>query len=71
MFDTTTSAGPGVPAGVRIESWTDDTKVTVAAAPPTVTVSLAVKLVPVTVTVVPPDGGPLVGKIDVIDGGLL
>jgi hypothetical protein len=62
---TTTSTAPVLPAGdwhVRVVAFV--TVTFVADTPPNVTLAPAMKLVPVTVTVVPPAVGPAVGVID-------
>src|SRR5579862_3630588 len=69
---TTTSACPVVPTGVLNVSCVLLLMVTfVAATPPMVTVDVGEKLVPVTVTSVPPAVGPLSGETLVTVGGLL
>jgi hypothetical protein len=58
---TTTSAAPAEPGGVTMETSTLLMTVNGAVFPPTVTDSVVAKLVPVTVTPVPPEVGPSVG----------
>lgn len=65
----TTVADPAVPDGVTAVTEVELTFVSdVAAVPPTVTLVVALKLVPVIVTAVPPATGPLDGDTDVIVG---
>src|SRR2546427_11537977 len=67
---TITSAAPAACAGVVALSWVALTTLTpVAAAPPTVTVALASKPVPVIVIAVPPAAGPEVGLTALTVGG--
>ena len=69
---TTTLLAPAVPDGVVAVMLVALTTVTfVAAIPPMVTVTVpeVAKPVPVMVTPVPPAAGPLLGEIDVTDGG--
>ena len=67
----TLTAGPAVPGGEVTVSCVDDTYVNAAAAlGPNITLVVGVKLVPMIVTTVPPDVGPLLGVIDVIVGAL-
>ena len=64
-----TFAAPAVPAGVTavtIVELTTDTLV--AALPPTVTLDVPVRLVPVIVIAVPPAVGPTFGLTDEIEG---
>lgn len=66
---TTTLAEPALPAGVVAVMLVALTTVKeVAAAPPMVTPVAPVKFVPVMVTFVPPEVGPLDGLIDVTVG---
>jgi len=66
---TVTSAAPAVPAGVTAVSEVAECTVTsVAACPPTSTVAPGTKPVPVTVTTVPPSGGPPLGATAVTVG---
>jgi hypothetical protein len=61
---TVTVTAPALPAGVLAVIWVPLTTATfVAAAVPKVTVAPAAKFVPVIVTDVPPDVGPLFGLI--------
>jgi hypothetical protein len=67
-----TFAAPAVPAGVTavtVVELTTDTLV--AALPPTVTLEVPVRLVPVIVIAVPPAVGPTLGVIDVMVGGAM
>jgi hypothetical protein len=57
----TTSASPGVPAGVVKATDPADAVTPVAATPPTSTCVTAPRRVPVTVTSVPPACGPCAG----------
>ena len=69
-FVTTTSAAPVEPAGVVTGIDVEVTAPTVvAAAPPNVTVAPLTKSVPLTVTLVAPAVGPLVGDSDETVGG--
>ena len=66
---TTTFWAPAVPAGVVAVMVVElVTLIPVAAPPPMVTVAPITKLVPVMVTLVPPDVGPEFGEIPVIVG---
>lgn len=66
---TTTLADPAVPAGVvAVIEVALSTVIAVAAVPPMVTPVAPVKFVPVMVTLVPPDVGPLDGLIEAMVG---
>ena len=60
---TTTSLAPAVPAGVVAVIVVELLTENVATLPPMVTAVAPVKLVPVIVTLVPPESEPLVGEI--------
>ena len=69
VFATATVTVPALPGGVVAVIVVPLTTTTlVAAAVPNVTVAPAAKLVPVIVTGVPPDTGPLLGEIPLTDG---
>ena len=69
-FVTTTSAGPGVPAGVVAVIDVAELKVTLGATvTPNVTVAPLTKSVPVIVATVPPVVGPMLGDTDATVGG--
>ena len=69
---TTTSAVPAACAGVVAVSWVALTTLRpVAEVPPTVTVALASKPVPVIVIAVPPAAGPEVGLTALTVGGAM
>src|SRR5205807_1727170 len=67
---TTTSAGPARPAGVTaLISPSESTSTAVAAAPPIETLAGLRKPEPLSVTLVPPAVGPLLGVTEVTVGG--
>jgi hypothetical protein len=67
---TTTWAGPAVWGGVVAVIWVEEFTVKFAAGvPPKLTPVAPVKLVPVMVTTVPPEAGPLEGLTPVTEGG--
>jgi hypothetical protein len=69
MVVTRTLAGPTVPAAVTAVIVVEFTTVTlVAATPPMVTPVAPVRLVPVIVTLVPPEAKPMVGLMAVTVG---
>ena len=66
---TATLFAPAVPAGVTAVTFVAETTTTlVAATPPTVTLVVPVRFVPVIAMEVPPRVEPLVGLTDVIVG---
>jgi hypothetical protein len=69
-FVITTSAGPAVPGGVTEVMVVEFTTTAGAAAPPIVKVASDAKLLPVIVTDVPPEVGPLAGLIPAKEGSV-
>ena len=66
---TKTSTEPEAPAGETAVILVDDTTVKlVAGTVPKSTLVAPLRLVPLMVTVVPPDVGPLVGEMEVTEG---
>jgi hypothetical protein len=68
LLTTTSTVTPNVPAGLAHVRVLADTHVAAAVLAPNETVAPSAKLLPVTVTIAPPPGGPPAGDTTAIDG---
>lgn len=65
---TVTATDPAGPDGTTVVSWLSETTVNAAGTAPKATAVVAARLVPVMVTVFPPDSGPCAGLTAVTEG---